>query len=58
MKRIWQKVFRALWQERVTKNHIADELHVPFDERENLVFGLACSAPMRREKTRTKLRLV
>jgi len=38
---VWQKVLTALWKERVTKNEIAAALHVPAQEIENLLFGLA-----------------
>ncbi|HRK98462.1 MAG TPA: ImmA/IrrE family metallo-endopeptidase [Alphaproteobacteria bacterium] len=38
---VWQKVFSELWHERISKNHIADELNIPFEEVENLVFGLS-----------------
>jgi Zn-dependent peptidase ImmA (M78 family)/DNA-binding XRE family transcriptional regulator len=38
---VWQKVLTAMWKERVTKNDIATELHVPSQEIENLLFGLA-----------------
>jgi Zn-dependent peptidase ImmA (M78 family)/DNA-binding XRE family transcriptional regulator len=38
---VWQKVLTTLWRERVTKNEIADALHVPTQEIENLLFGLA-----------------
>ncbi|MEE7449441.1 XRE family transcriptional regulator [Methylobacterium radiotolerans] len=38
---VWQKVFDALWQERVTKQSIAEALNLPVQEIENLVFGLA-----------------
>src|ERR1700722_11745828 len=38
---IWQKVLTALWKERVTKEEIAQALHVPSHEIENLLFGLA-----------------
>ncbi len=37
---IWQKVFSELWSDKISKNHIADALNLPFDEIENLVFGL------------------
>lgn len=37
---VWQKVFSELWSDRISKNHVAAELHVPADEIENLVFGL------------------
>lgn len=38
---VWQKVLTALWQEKVTKEHIARELHIPVGEVENLLFELA-----------------
>ncbi len=41
---VWQKVFNELWNDRITKNHIAEELHIPFEEIENLVFGLSRNA--------------
>ena len=37
---VWRKVFTELWSERISKNKIATELHLPPDEIENLVFGL------------------
>ncbi|MEI9990294.1 MAG: XRE family transcriptional regulator [Rhizomicrobium sp.] len=40
---IWQKVLTTLWAERKTKSHIADDLHMPVHEIENLLFGLANS---------------
>ena len=40
---VWKKVFSELWSEKITKNHIAADLHIPFDEIENLVFGLVGS---------------
>jgi Zn-dependent peptidase ImmA (M78 family)/DNA-binding XRE family transcriptional regulator len=38
---VWQKVLTALWAEKVTKKEIAEQLHVPQKEIENLLFGLA-----------------
>tara|TARA_R110002094_G_scaffold57752_2_gene68858 strand:+ start:825 stop:1928 length:1104 start_codon:yes stop_codon:yes gene_type:complete len=38
---IWQTVFRELWKDRTTKDDIAKELHIPQQELESLVFGLA-----------------
>lgn len=38
---VWQKVLTALWKERMTKEDIARALHVPPQEVENLLFGLA-----------------
>lgn len=37
---IWQQVLRALWLEGISRSHIADELHLPHEEVENLIFGL------------------
>lgn len=58
---LWSQVFTYLWQERLTKAHIASELNVPADEIENLVFGLTSgNQPSRSEgvKQRTSLQLV
>ena len=41
---IWQTVFRELWNDRITKAHIASDLGLPEDEFESLVFGLAAQA--------------
>lgn len=38
---VWKKVFSELWAERITKKNIADDLHIPTDELEGLIFGLA-----------------
>lgn len=37
---VWQKVFSDLWSKKITKDTIANELHVPISEIENLIFGL------------------
>lgn len=37
---LWKKVLSGLWQDRITKAHIAVDLLLPSDEVENLVFGL------------------
>lgn len=37
---VWEKVFTQLWSERITKKDIANDLHIPTEEIENLVFGL------------------
>jgi Zn-dependent peptidase ImmA (M78 family)/DNA-binding XRE family transcriptional regulator len=39
--RVWQKVLTQLWAERKTKGDIADKLHIPLDELEGLIWGLA-----------------
>jgi Zn-dependent peptidase ImmA (M78 family)/DNA-binding XRE family transcriptional regulator len=38
---VWQKVLTALWNEKLTKKEIAEQLNVPQQEIENLLFGLA-----------------
>lgn len=58
---VWQKVFTALWRERTTKKEIAEALHVPVQEIENLVFGLANNEPPPNEgpeEARRNLRLI
>jgi Zn-dependent peptidase ImmA (M78 family)/DNA-binding XRE family transcriptional regulator len=54
---VWQKVLTTLWNERITKTSIADSLHIPGEEIENLLFGLTgnASEPM---AVRPPLRLV
>ncbi len=47
--RIWYKVLSQLWSERRTKSDVADRLHVPLDELEGLIWGLAGST-MRPER--------
>lgn len=37
---VWKKVLTQLWSERVTKNDIADDLHLPLDELEDLIWNL------------------
>jgi Zn-dependent peptidase ImmA (M78 family) len=37
---LWKKVFTELWSDRISKNKVAADLHLPTDELENLVFGL------------------
>jgi Zn-dependent peptidase ImmA (M78 family) len=37
---VWQKVFGQLWNERITREHIASELRIPAGEIDDLVFGL------------------
>jgi len=59
---VWKRIFEDLWNEKITKGHIARALYVPQDEIENLVFGLV-SAPeppsaLLSESGRPNLRLV
>lgn len=41
---IWRSVFQGYWKDKITKSHLALQLHVPEDEFESLVFGLAIEA--------------
>lgn len=38
---VWQMVLTDLWKRGTTRSHIASALHIPNDEMENLLFGLA-----------------
>jgi Zn-dependent peptidase ImmA (M78 family)/DNA-binding XRE family transcriptional regulator len=38
---IWRKVLTQLWSEKITKNDIANHLHLPSDEIEGLIWNLA-----------------
>lgn len=51
---IWKKVFMELWTDRITKSDIADDLCIPFEEVENLVFGLNGSPPATRTQSNNK----
>jgi len=37
---VWQTIFSEMWKEKITKTHIAEELNLPLEEIEGLVFGL------------------
>ena len=54
-----KKVFTELWADRISKNQVAAQLHLPADELENLVFGLTGDvAPPERPKGRPSLKAV
>jgi Zn-dependent peptidase ImmA (M78 family) len=56
---VWKKVFTELWGDRISKNQVASELHLPPDELENLVFGLTGDiAPPERAKGRPNLKAI
>jgi Zn-dependent peptidase ImmA (M78 family)/DNA-binding XRE family transcriptional regulator len=56
---VWQKVLTALWNERITKQEIAERLSVPTAEIENFLFGLAGAVSLTGERNApTGLRLV
>jgi Zn-dependent peptidase ImmA (M78 family) len=38
---IWRKVLNQLWADKITKNDIASDLHLPLDELEGLIWNLA-----------------
>jgi len=50
---VWKKVLSQLWSERVSKNGIARELHIPLDELEGLIWELAGEQRGAAEKTST-----
>jgi Zn-dependent peptidase ImmA (M78 family) len=56
---IWKKVFTELWNERISKNQIAADLHLPPCELENLIFGLTGDVgPPQRASGRPDLKAV
>lgn len=58
---VWEKVFRELWKDGITRDTIAEELYIPSVELENVLFGLLggrTHAPLRSSKTDRALRLV
>jgi Zn-dependent peptidase ImmA (M78 family) len=56
---LWKKVFTELWSDRISKNQVAADLHLPTDELENLVFGLTGEIkPPQRASGRPSLKAV
>jgi len=55
---VWRKVLTQLWAERLTKNDIARELHIPLDELEGLIWNLAAVGHSPSSDTTTTLRAV
>ena len=55
---VWQKVLSALWNERSTRSHVAEELHLPVEELDNLLFGLTGKSSAPESQSRPSLRLV
>lgn len=53
---VWKKVLSQLWAERISKNDIAKELHIPLDELEGLIWEL--SGGRRSPQPKTRLRTV
>lgn len=58
---VWEKVFRELWNDGITKEKVAKELAIPIDELESLVFGLLGSYKtqddIKKSRSKTDLRL-
>lgn len=48
---VWQKVLRALWAEKTTQKHIADDLSLPESEVNGLIFGMIPTLPPRPSPT-------
>tara|TARA_R100001143_G_scaffold62552_1_gene66121 strand:- start:1640 stop:2716 length:1077 start_codon:yes stop_codon:yes gene_type:complete len=42
---VWEKVFRELWKDKATKDHVAKQLCVPGYELDSLIFNLVGSQP-------------
>lgn len=56
---VWRIVLEEMWQQGRTRNHIADELHIPHEELENLLFGLTAGPDINPpERGRSALRIV
>lgn len=57
---LWKKIFEALWKERLTKDHVAEQLGFPADEITALVGGLLGDGNVvpPRSTERVKLRTV
>lgn len=49
---LWKKVFTALWNDRLTKDNVARELHLPSDEIEALLGGLYGQVPEAQSQAR------
>jgi len=55
---VWRKVLSELWSDRVTKAHIAQELCLPLDELEGLIWNLTSTAARPDRQAGTALRAV
>jgi len=54
----WRKVFTELWKEKVTKKDVANELNLPFEEVNNLLFGLEGQQGAEDNQSNAGLRLI
>lgn len=55
---VWQKVLRALWAEKTTQKHIADDLTLPESEVNGLIFGMIPSPAVPPTLTRRSFSVV
>lgn len=57
---VWKKILSQLWAEKTTKQEIAEQLDLPIDEIEGLVWGLSGKmvVPPERSREATKLSVV
>lgn len=55
---LWKKVLETLWADRITKEHVADELGLPRDEVESLVGGVLLPSSNNVGERPTRLRSV
>ena len=53
---VWRKILAQLWSEKTTKHDIAARIHLPPDELEGLIWGLA--GPMVRPERNASLRVI
>lgn len=37
---VWEKVFRELWKDRAARDHVAQDLNVPLEEIDGLIFNI------------------
>ena len=47
---VWRKILAQLWSERTTKNDIANDLRMPLDELEGLIWNLTGEDPRPKER--------
>jgi Zn-dependent peptidase ImmA (M78 family) len=56
---VWEMVLKDLWNQGVSKNHVARDLFIPAEEIEDLLFGLTVDpSPPLRSDSKERLRLL
>lgn len=57
---VWKTVFSQLWRDKISRNQVANELALPVEELDNLVFGLVgeIAPEVRRTTEKPMLRVV